>query len=68
MIESGIVVSTTTPDSINAVNFAYYHHSRPHLSLERNSPVQREAEPHSRSKVISIPQVGALHHRYVRAA
>ena len=48
--------------------FDYYHHSRTHLSLERNAPNQREVEPGSRGKVIAILQVGGLHHRYTRAA
>ncbi|MGB2988081.1 MAG: integrase core domain-containing protein [Phycisphaerae bacterium] len=46
----------------------YYHHSRTHLSLDRNSPVPREVELPECGKVISIPQVGGLHHRYCRAA
>jgi transposase InsO family protein len=46
----------------------YYHEARAHLSLERNSPIPRELEPASRGKVISLPQVGGLHHRYARAA
>jgi putative transposase len=48
--------------------FEYYHDSRPHLSLDRNSPTPREVEPPSQGKVISIRQVGGLHHRYSRAA
>ncbi len=48
--------------------FAYYHESRTHLSLDRNSPIQREVEPPECGKVIAIPQVGGLHHRYCRAA
>ena len=48
--------------------FAYYHESRTHLSLNRNAPVEREVEPPQRDKVIAIPQVGGLHHRYCRAA
>ncbi|MGB2986414.1 MAG: integrase core domain-containing protein [Phycisphaerae bacterium] len=48
--------------------FDYYHESRTHLSLDRNSPVPREAELPERGKVISIPQVGGLRHRYRRAA
>ena len=48
--------------------FDYYHESRTHLSLNRNSPVQREVEPPDRGTVIAIPQVGGLHHRYRRAA
>jgi len=48
--------------------FDYYHNARPHQSLERNSPAPREIELQTRGKVISIPQVGGLHHRYQRAA
>jgi transposase InsO family protein len=48
--------------------FEYYHHSRTHLSLDRNSPVLRDVEPPERGRVIAIPQVGGLHHRYTRAA
>ena len=48
--------------------FRYYHESRTHLSLDRNSPVEREIDPPENGKVIAIPQVGGLHHRYRRAA
>ncbi len=48
--------------------FEYYHGSRTHLSLDRNSPIEREVEPPECGKVIAIPQVGGLHHRYSRAA
>ena len=48
--------------------FAYYHESRAHLSLEHNAPVPRRVEHPSEGKVIAIPQVGGLHHRYRRAA
>src|SRR5262249_24415279 len=46
----------------------YYHDSRPHMSLERNSPTPREIEPPSQGKIIAIPQVGGLHHLNRRAA
>ena len=46
----------------------YYHDSRPHLSLDRNSPTPREVEPRSLGEVVSIPYVGGLHHRYTRRA
>jgi transposase InsO family protein len=46
----------------------YYHNSRPHEALERNSPTPREIEAPVKGKVIAIPQVGGLHHRYRRAA
>jgi transposase InsO family protein len=48
--------------------FAYYHEARTHLSLERNAPLPRKVEPPEQGAVISIPQVGGLHHRYTRAA
>ena len=48
--------------------FDYYHNSRPHLSPDRNSPAPRKVEPPSQGEVISIRQVGGLHHRYSRAA
>ena len=53
---------------ILAEYFAYYHESRTHQSLEGNAPVPRQIEPPDQGKVISIPQVGGLHHRYARAA
>jgi hypothetical protein len=48
--------------------FAYYHEARTHLSLDRNAPIPRQVEPPSHGRVIAIPQVGGLHHRYMRAA
>lgn len=46
----------------------YYNQSRTHLSLGRNAPTPRTAELPSQGRVIAIPQVGGLHHRYRRAA
>ena len=48
--------------------FSYYHLSRTHLSLDRNAPEPREVEPPAKGKIISISQVGGLHHRYSRCA
>ncbi|MCH8243213.1 MAG: transposase [Planctomycetes bacterium] len=48
--------------------FDYYLHSRTHLSLDRNSPVERQFEPPHFRRVVAIPMVGGLHHRYRRAA
>ena len=47
---------------------AYYHEDRAHLSLDCNSPVPRDIELPDRGRVIAIPRVGGLHHRYRRAA
>ena len=48
--------------------FGYYNGVRPHQSLESNAPVPREIQPLARGKIISLPQVGGLHHRYLRVA
>lgn len=48
--------------------FRYYNAARTHLSLDGNPPHPREVEPPDRGKVIAIPQVGGLHHRYIRVA
>jgi transposase InsO family protein len=48
--------------------FVYYHESRTHLSLNRNAPAPRRVEHPPEGKVIAIPQVGGLHHRYRRVA
>ena len=48
--------------------FAYYHGARTHLSLDRNAPIPRPVEPPQQGKIVAIPQVGGLHHRYARAA
>ena len=48
---------------------AYYHGSRPHLSLAKDSPHPRAVEPpEKRPVVVAIPQVGGLRHRYERRA
>jgi transposase InsO family protein len=47
---------------------AYYHEVRTHLALDRNAPIPRQVEPPSHGRVIAIPHVGGLHHRYTRAA
>ena len=48
--------------------FQYYNKSRTHLSLDRNSPLQREVDPPENGKVVAVPQVGGLHHLYRRVA
>jgi putative transposase len=47
---------------------AYYHESRTHLSLDRNSPVPRSVQPPARGKVVVKAYLGGLHHCYTRAA
>ena len=47
---------------------AYYHESRTHLALAKDTPEPRPVQPPERGAVIAIPQVGGLHHRYERRA
>lgn len=45
----------------------YYNHDRCHLSLDRNTPMGRNVhkKPSESSKVISLPKLGGLQHKYV---
>jgi len=46
----------------------YYHESRTHLSLEKDTPDRRPVQPPEAGRVIALPQLGGLHHRYERRA
>src|SRR5256885_10551952 len=46
----------------------YYHGSRTHLALEKDAPEPRAVEPPAQGRVLALPQVGGLHHRYIRRA
>jgi hypothetical protein len=48
--------------------FAYYHRARTHLALDKDAPDGRPIEPPELGPIIAIPEVGGLHHRYVRRA
>jgi transposase InsO family protein len=46
----------------------YYHQSRTHLSLAKDTPESRSVQPPEAGRVVAVPQVGGLHHRYERRA
>jgi transposase InsO family protein len=48
----------------------YYHVARPHQSLDGDTPVPQTKQPEisGLSKLISIPVLGGLHHKYARVA
>jgi transposase InsO family protein len=46
----------------------YYHGSRTHLALGKDAPEFRTPESPDGGKVIALPMVGGLHHRYTRRA
>jgi hypothetical protein len=47
---------------------AYDHQSRTHLSLAKDTPEPRPMQVAEAGRIVSIPQVGGLHHRYERRA
>jgi hypothetical protein len=48
--------------------FAYYHRARTHLSLDKDAPDVRPVELPAAGRIVQMPEVGGLHHRYVRQA
>ena len=46
----------------------YYHGSRTHLSLAKDTPERRTVQPPTDGRVIAIPYLAGLHHRYERRA
>jgi transposase InsO family protein len=48
--------------------FAYYHRWRTHLSLGMDCPEPRPVHGPTRGKVITVAEVGGLHHHYERVA
>ena len=42
----------------------YYNEVRPHLALKKDAPIPRDIQREGR--VLSLPILGGLHHRYVR--
>src|SRR5215831_16346303 len=53
---------------ILASYFQYYHRSRTHLSLEKDSPAPRSIQSPEMGRVVALPRLGGLHHRYERRA
>ena len=47
---------------------AYYNNDRTHYSLEKETPIKRPIikKPPGDAKIIALPRVGGLHHKYVR--
>ena len=46
----------------------WYNQDRVHLALTKDAPVPRSVEPPELGKVIALPRLGGLHHRYSRRA
>ncbi len=48
--------------------FRYYSESRTHLGIGEDCPVHRYVQPPEMGEIVSIPEVGGLHHQYSRVA
>jgi len=48
--------------------FQYYEKSRTHLALAKDAPEPRAVDGPENGRIVGIPQVGGLHHRYERRA
>jgi transposase InsO family protein len=48
--------------------FAYYHQARTHLALDKDAPDPRPIQLPATGKIVQRPEVGGLHHRYIRQA
>jgi putative transposase len=63
-----VVVNETGLVRVLSRYLAYYHQSRTHLSLAKDSPQPRPIALPTLGPIIAIPQIGGLHHRYDRCA
>ena len=63
-----IILNEASLKRILKTYFQYYEQSRTHLSLEKDAPVSRAVQLPELGRVIELPQVGGLHHRYERRA
>jgi putative transposase len=46
----------------------YYQRSRTHLGLQKDTPESRPVQAPGAERIVAIPEVGGLHHRYERRA
>jgi putative transposase len=63
-----IVLNKTVLRHILKSYFEYYERTRTHLSLQKDAPIPRRVQPPELGKVVELPEVGGLHHRYERRA
>jgi hypothetical protein len=63
-----IVINPTHLKRILGRYLDYYQFARCHRALAGDAPVPRAVEPPERGRIVAIPHVGGLHHRYARAA
>ncbi len=67
-LDSQIVLHARHLHRVLSEYFEYYHRHRPHRALEQDCPEPRPVEPPEQGRIIALPQIGGLHHRYTRVA
>jgi transposase InsO family protein len=70
LLDHVIVLNERHLKRLMAEYVRYYHDDRTHLGLAKETPAGRSAEtnPGTDCKVIAMPRLGGLHHRYLLAA
>jgi transposase InsO family protein len=70
LLDHVIVLNERHLKRLMAEYVCYYHDDRTHLGLAKETPTGRKAETNSgrQCKVVSMPRLGGLHHRYRLAA
>jgi transposase InsO family protein len=63
-----IVLSAAGLQCIVKDYVSYYMRSRTHLSLAKDSPTPRPVMPATAGRIVAVPEVSGLHHRYDRVA
>ncbi len=64
-----VIVANETSLRAHIASYARYdHRPRCHLSLGKNSPDRRAVEPPELGRIVAVPLVGDLHHRFERRA
>ena len=63
-----IVVNAGGLRRVLTAYIAYYMRSRTHLALGKDTPNPRPIAPPSAGRIVAVPEVGGLHHRYDRIA
>jgi hypothetical protein len=67
-LDHPVVMNETSLRRHVACYLEYYHGSRSHFSLGKDSPDGRGVEPPELGRLVAVPKVGGLHHRYERRA
>jgi transposase InsO family protein len=70
LLDHVIVLNERHLKRLMAEYVRYYHEDRTHLGLDKQTPKGRKTATNTtaRTKVISVPRLGGLHHRYDLAA